>query len=653
MMGNPPDISIFEMTHPALRGALAGKTARLAVRYSPEASALRPLWSRVVEVAATDAGGSELLRVELPLHRLRARAKYTAELFVKLDDGDDAVAGRSTTTEFHTSDVEACSAFGHGAVADVVEYTDDDDAEGFSFEVLITAWIQSSCADWEGLVALDGEGWVVWYYNVSNPGPVGQLSGGDLVFLSGGVSLIQQYNAMRVDTDTHAMRSFSEGKAETWTAGGGCSCSGRCVWLSHEMRVVPGADGHEFVITERDTYVESPFGSEGIVVDGQIVVPQILHGYAYDLWAPADDGGEGTWGTLTDLTQSYQKFPHAKGMMNYGIQAAALDQAYTCGADDDTGEQNPDVVAATTRRGLRAASGFWGNDDYDGGYMDGAIDVNATASSAALEQDAWRTFNLWHASSGDLYGGWLFVCTLRNANAVLAFNVSNGNATLLWTLASTGALESDFVAKDGQEMNFYMPHAIEIISETQFMFIDDGGSRKGCKAYSNTNSKTDASCWSRAVMMGIDTDTWKAEIVREWAYPMYDYNYSSASAEYSAMAAEDDFNLVGGNINYLGDLGGGTDRYLVAFSDIVNASYRAFELKISSDDNSKFELVAELSYSNSHAEVTVGNYRMTPLLHLSGESSTAPFPVKDAEATMTSAAGHHTQLRRGLWPTWR
>jgi len=246
----------------------------------------------------------------------------------------------------------------------------------------------------------------VRYTNVTNPGPVGQLASGDLVFLNGGVSLIQQDAAVRMDTDSHEILSYSLGMSTTWKAAGGCSCTGRCEWLSHEartlcvtvvravspspgraeraraegdraqrppprrqngpararlrrlrwegrpvavlsplastragahrsserppgrdadssvrpssrpwhapvaatwgltadplptrihpfgwhcsarvccvffaqMRVVTDSDGTEKVLTERDTWMESPFGSTGIQVDGQLLVPDLLHG---------------------------------------------------------------------------------------------------------------------------------------------------------------------------------------------------------------------------------------------------------------------------------------------------------------------------------------------------------------------------------------
>ena len=183
-----------------------------------------------------------------------------------------------------------------------------------------------------------------------------------------------------------------------------------------------------------------------------------------------------------------------------------------------------------------------------------------------------------------------------------------------------------------------MPHAVEVLSETSLLLMDDGGDRPGCTHMSVTNSETDAPCWSRALWIELDTDEWTAHIAREWAQPDADYSYSYGSAEYATMSTADDFNLIGGSVNYLGDVGGGDDRYLVAMVDIVNASYHAWELRAEADDDGAFELVAELSYDNDHAVVTNGNYRLTPVLTLKGESSTPPLRVAEEDRALSSAA---------------
>ena len=152
--------------------ALAGRTAKLAVRYAPEGSALAPLWSAAVEVAAATDGAKEL-RVELPLHRLRGGANYQAELFVAFADDDaGASAAMSSTASFFTNGpgnnaVEVCDQFHTGTpVADVFSRAGADE-KGFTYEVIITGWIEQACNEWEGLVALDAEGYVVWCVRVN------------------------------------------------------------------------------------------------------------------------------------------------------------------------------------------------------------------------------------------------------------------------------------------------------------------------------------------------------------------------------------------------------------------------------------------------------------------------------------------------------
>ena len=49
------------------------------------------------------------------------------------------------------------------------------------------------------------------------------------------------------------------------------------------------------------------------------------------------------------------------------------------------------------------------------------------------------------------------------------------------------------------------------------------------------------------------------------------------------------------------------------------------------DADGGFEEVAELTFSKAHQTSTNGNYRMTPLKSLKGESSTAPLPIAEQD----------------------
>ena len=418
--------------------------------------------------------------------------------------------------------------------------------------------------------------------------------------------MMQDHRARRHGHARDAQRV--ERRETTWTAGGGCGCAERCVWVSHECRVVRDADGRERVLVEADSYVESPFAREGLEIDGERVRPEVVHGYAFNLWDPADDGGEGDWAELVDLTEAFRKYPTG-GMMQFAIHGAAQEIAYM--RDDDDDDDDDDGGGGEARGGggarRRRASGATTTRPTAGTWT--AREAQRRGGTRAARATSWRTFNLYHAPSGDVYGGWLLVCTLRNANALLAFNVSGGGDAAVGCRAR-GA--GDRLDAAGQGVDFYMPHAVELLSETSLLVMDDGGSRRGCANFSETSSERDAACWSRALEIELDLDAMTARVSREWEAPLSDYSYSYGSARYDALAERDYFNVIGGNVNYLGDVGGGDDRYLVAMPDIVNASYRAWELQTAASGDG-FDEVGELYFSAAHQLASNGNYRMTPL----------------------------------------
>ena len=184
-----------------------------------------------------------------------------------------------------------------------------------------------------------------------------------------------------------------------------------------------------------------------------------------------------------------------------------------------------------------------------------------------------------------------------------------------------------------------MPHAVEVLKynatsqATTIAFVDDGGSRPGCVGISQTSTQHDAPCWSRALVVDLsfagsaasaesaETD-WEATITLEWASPIYDYWYTYNSANYEAMADADSTNFMGGNINYLGDVGGG-DRYLVAFVDIVNASYCVWEVQVTTTTTAMKKHASPCSRRSHHEESEEhGHSIVIPSSRLGGTTTT-------------------------------
>ena len=97
------------------------------------------------------------------------------------------------TTRFATADITHCTALSNGAVASVTS--------GFGYEVLVVPWVEADCDEWEGRSASTRR---ASGPPVTLPGPVGQLSGGDLLRRGGHRSCGR--TALSVDTDTHETR---------------------------------------------------------------------------------------------------------------------------------------------------------------------------------------------------------------------------------------------------------------------------------------------------------------------------------------------------------------------------------------------------------------------------------------------------------------
>ena len=98
-----------------------------------------------------------------------------------------------------------------------------------TWDVLLTPWVEPACDNWEGLVGLDAEGFIVWWYKVETPGPADQMSDGssDIVMLAGGGALMYQDWIKRISAAGYE-RVSSEGAATSWTGGDGCTCRARC-----------------------------------------------------------------------------------------------------------------------------------------------------------------------------------------------------------------------------------------------------------------------------------------------------------------------------------------------------------------------------------------------------------------------------------------
>ena len=372
-------------------------------------------------------------------------------------------------------------------------------------------------------------------------------------------------------------RVSSEGAATSWTGGDGCTCTARCLHLSHECRAVTYG-GKQYVLSEQSTFRDSPFGADGLDIDNTTVRPDLLYSYELVLW-DANSSGAGAWTTLADLSDEFfDLFPHT--MMQFPLA-----------------------------------------ESYEALEVDGCSDATSDNVTRTM-----RTSNLYHVSSADLLDD-LLVITLRNVNAIVAIDLDDGD--IEWIIASPGAIaanSSKVLALGGaseaasaspaapQESSFYEPHGLKLISKDKFFFIDDGQTRRDCRG----DDDADADCWSRAIEMTVDTDAGTATITRQFEFPLHDESFSYASSGLANVEKSDAYNFIGGVFWPINPPV--NDRYLIAFDSTANGPYYFWEVYFNGDDEDSIEVVAELETSDGHGLGMEGQYRATPITSIFGEA---------------------------------
>ena len=571
--------------------------ATLAVRYTPlSATKLPPLWSRSINITAGTA-----VDVDFALARLRPNTRYRATLFAARRGAAETAWPLGVLT--FASAPTGCAAFDNGSLA--------EDARGSaSWDVVLTPWRQPGCADdrlfgdtWEGLLGLDAEGWAVFAHAVDTPGPAQQLSSGDIVMLAGGDFLEFQESILRLAPNGSVVAESGVVGGGLWTGPHGCTCASQCEYFSHEIREV-SIDGAKYVLTERTNYGDSPFGAEGMVVDGSLMFPDLFE--YQDLWLwDAEGAGDEHWTQLTDLQVDLPIIPRRRFEVPVWYSNSWLNVTCTAADDDDDDGAAAAALANASARQLHLIDDMFG------------LAGGSRGNSTFLVND------VLHTSSADVRGGAL-VMTLRQVNAIVALDVATKE--LLWLVASPGAMHVDgksLAISDADEM--FSPHMVSWLDDDVIAFVDDGTNRRGCTQLGEFWTLLEgevfntSACWSRAVVMRVDATAGTATIERQFEWPLIDEGYAPGSEAMSDMAVRDVANSIGGTF---WKIPGSEHRFLIGFTDTVNGPGLLWEVDL---EDEAIEVVAAMKIASDHEFFyDPGTYRCTPVLSLDGESHTAP-----------------------------
>ena len=205
-----------------------------------------------------------------------------------------------------------------------------------------------------------------------------------------------------------------------------------------------------------------------------------------------------------------------------------------------------------------------------------------------------------------------YLVTLRNMDMLMSF--ARDGSGLNWAISPSIANEST-LAFANREAEFYAPHDITQISQDRFLLMDDGNSRPNCSTI------TYQGCFSRAVEIWLDWDAGLVRCTWQFAFPN---STMIGDQTWAAEASSDVFNDDGGSVEILDN-----GNYLVAFTKLLAAADdysgdggRAYEV------DSSGSVVSMMVFPNMPSSYdNAGHYRVLSAGSIFGETSSAPFYV--------------------------
>lgn len=239
-----------------------------------------------------------------------------------------------------------------------------------------------------------------------------------------------------------------------------------------------------------------------------------------------------------------------------------------------------------------------------------------------FETTAWNTVHMncagdssrtavefHHVSSVSVGSDDNYVVASRNLDTI--WSLWRDGSGLQWVLSSHDEIGSDFAFERDLD-KFYQPHSVLQLENGNLLVIDDGTDRPGC-----TIERTGA-CFSRAVMYRLDRDAGAVALVWQFAYP----DRVAQKDDFYRTSQVDTWNEVGGSLYRLEN-----GNYLVAFSSVaasdVNPRGAAQIFELDLDGNSTAASYMEVPTPAANVG-TQNGYRFVPWRSVAGETSIVP-----------------------------
>ncbi|KAH8072835.1 hypothetical protein JL721_3485 [Aureococcus anophagefferens] len=562
----------------------------VAARYTPAngASKLPPLYVATGRRFAACGDGPATLSGELKLARLRAATVYDVDVLV-YDLGTGA-ASLEWTGRF-TSASTGWAAFDGGAFVDVAGATPSwrvltmaaqQDALGFDDPGNLSAAARGKSFD--GMLGVDGEGHVVWYYHLAGFEAWDFLENGNVALVARrqGNLVVPAKRINGDDVDANANSQLQEvdvtGALVKQRAS---SCAGAPLGynaLSHECRA--------------DRATARARGG----VEGGGAVDVLSARYGLRRIPNVTVVAKGLNGSDAPTTTKADTF--------FGTQIVAWDRE----TDDMAVLYDLFDLARPARDSVTFESSNWN-------AVRGGCSGNTTLTGVEYH----------HVSSVTVGVESNLLASSRTLNTI--WSLAHDGSGARWTLSSS--LEAGHCAdcadaggvwyafeKDADR--FYDPHGALQLPNGDVLVVDDGDDRPGCAVDRR------GQCFSRVVCYALDAAA-KVARVRwqfEWPYGFADADGAARSA--MDVAARDAYSSVGGSVAPLAN-----GNYLVAFTSVdarsaddARGSALAFEVDVAGGAAAVSRLAVPTPLADQDKQ---GAYRLVPWDSIAAETHVCPF----------------------------
>jgi hypothetical protein len=468
----------------------------------------------------------------------------------------------------------------------------------FTYQVDVTPDVGIPIS-WQGLIAIDKKGHVVWYWANDNLFAwdfLPEKEGHGIVLLANGdgsENLELSPKFWREGNGSHAKPYYVNSRLTQISPSGDIqlqyfqACTGspeNYNILSHELRIDAG----------------SPDGSALTTANIVAEYPDVtLHSPGTQHW---DDDTSTTADHFLGASISRWHRKENKLELVYNLFEWIM----------------PTVYAPTTSA--------WNDQSYI--YCAGDTDKNPSSEAS------WMDYH--HVSSITTGPDDNLVVSFRNLNTIVSL-YANGSGPM-WVVSSSfskDTLETTFPKSTtlfsfaAETDRFYEPHSVMQLSTGKLLLMDDGNSRPGCSAVNAYKG-----CYSRALMLDLDFDKASASAAWEFSDP---YSLHDETVEYAAdgdgakksgdhanteVMTHDQFNWDGGSAYRLAN-----GNVIVAFTSVYptrdyNPNYAMYAWEVDGTTaERKTQIIVPAGYN---AMQSSGGYRMTPWDSIGGEGADEP-----------------------------